>query len=242
MTTAFDLIVEDFLDDLAAIEHVVSEFDSPARLAKARVAAANSAALLVAATFEEFIREMARQFAKAVVQNSSSFRQVPQQITTTAWKRTMERFAKIKFDADASGVTIQTAIADAASKLNAFDEFCRGDLSRDIYENLIHNENNMKPTEINGLFKVSGVHDVCKQICDQQILRDELGISDSGRAHGALLETLEQFFRRRNQIAHALNPGSSTSPSQILSDIRLLSALARSLGNFLSDRLRVSAA
>ncbi len=56
MASAFKIITEEFIDDMDAIRSLVVTFSDPQKTAKSRIAAANSATLLVAATFEEFIR------------------------------------------------------------------------------------------------------------------------------------------------------------------------------------------
>jgi hypothetical protein len=46
---------------------------------------------------------------------------------------------------------------------------------------------------------------------------------------------LDEFMERRNGIAHALNPGSSTGADQIIKDLDMLDALAASLCLTLQD-------
>jgi hypothetical protein len=50
VTSVFELIREDFVEELDAIRELVTTFDGYGRSAKTRIAAANSATLLVAAT------------------------------------------------------------------------------------------------------------------------------------------------------------------------------------------------
>ena len=45
---------------------------------------------LLAATFEEFVREMARAYARAVVASSKSIEMLPSRLAHAAWRRTME--------------------------------------------------------------------------------------------------------------------------------------------------------
>lgn len=52
MASTFEIIAEEFIDDMEAIRSLVVTFSDPAKSGKARIAAANSATLLVAATFE----------------------------------------------------------------------------------------------------------------------------------------------------------------------------------------------
>ena len=78
MTTELTLITEEFDSDLEAIRLLVNAFKNspPISAPKARIAAANSATLLLAATFEEFVREMARAYAKAVVTAAHSLEEL----------------------------------------------------------------------------------------------------------------------------------------------------------------------
>jgi len=227
MATIFELITEDFVGDLDAIRTLVSTFSDSKQPAKMRIAAANSATLLVAATFEEFIREMAREYARAVVVGAESFEKLPKNLAATAWKRTMDGLGKVKFDTPQK--TGSDVFAAAQARFSIIYEFCKGDLSKDIYAELIHNENNMRPGQVNGLFKVSGLSDVCSVCSDKQPLLDVFGETEAGKAHGKLLSGLEDFFERRNDIAHALNPGQSNGPEQITTDINMLESFGKAL-------------
>lgn len=225
MASAFEAIRDDFVDDLNAIRSLVSAFDAK-QPAKMRIAAANSATLLLAATFEEFTREMAREYARAVVASAGSFEKLPKKLASTAWKRTMEGLSKIKFNEP--NKTSETFGA-ASARFNIIYEFCKGDLTREIYKDLIHNETNMRPSQLNELFNVSGLSDICKTTCGRQLILEHFGETEQGKAHGKFLSAMEDFFERRNAIAHSLNPGQSDGPDQILSDIDLLGNFGRAL-------------
>lgn len=227
MPTVFEMVYDDFVDELKAIESLVSAFADPKQPAKIRVAAANSSMLLLAATFEEFVREMAREFARAVVAGAGAFEKLPNKLVSTAWKRTMEGLGKVKFNGQKQGTTDVFGMANA--RFTVVYEFCKGDLTKDIYRELIHNEMNMRPPQINELFNVSGLSDVCRACCSRQPLLDQFGESESGIAHGKFLVAMEDFFERRNVTAHSLNAGQSNSPGQILSDIEMLQNVAVAL-------------
>jgi len=231
MTNTFDAIVEDFSKELNVISSLVQTFDTK-QPPNIRIAAANSATLLLAATFEEFIREMAREYARTVVSQASSFTELPKDLVATAWKRTMAGLAKIKFDGQKSlGVDL---IIAAQARFAVIYEFCKGDLSQDIYRELIHNEMNMRPSQINSLFKVSGLGDVCTKCSGQPAMLDAFGQSDTGKTHGKFLTAMEDFFERRNSIAHGLRFATSSAPEQINSDIHMLRSFAQALKIVLS--------
>lgn len=229
MASIFQVITEEFIDDLNAIRSLVVTFSDPQKTGKARIAAANSATLLVAATFEEFVREMARQYARAIVTNTASFEKLPPKLASTAWKRTMDGLSKMRFGGNDSGVGRENVFGAAQARFTVIHEFCKGDLTQDIYRDLIHNENNMRPGEINGLFKVSGLGDVCNKLSDKQPMLDLFGEAEPGKAHGRLLSQMEDFFERRNAIAHALNPRQSSGPDQIVNDINMLESFGKAL-------------
>jgi len=233
MASSFELTVEDFVEDIEAIRALVVTFSDSKYQTKTRIAAANSATLLVAATFEEFVREMARDFAKAVVSGASSFDKLPGNLASTAWKRTMDGLGKVKFDARGKANDI---FGTAQAKFSVIYDFCKGDLSKDIYRELIHNENNMHPGQINALFKVSGLKDVCELCSHKPSLLDMFGETEHGKAHGKILSSINDFFERRNDIAHALNAGQSNSPEQIQTDIDMLIGFGQALREVLEDQ------
>ena len=229
--SVFEIIREDFVAELGAIRELVRAFDGAGKLGKTRLAAANSATLLVAATLEEFVREMAREHARAVVARVSSFDMLPRKLVSTAWKRSMESLARVRFDVDQSAR--EGLMVDTQMRFSVVYEFVKGDLTKDIYRDLIHNENNMRPNELNAMFNVAGLSDICSKVCDKPAILTFFGESEAGKAHGKLLAALEEFFERRNGIAHALNPGQSNGPEQILTDIDLLLAFSEAMSRTL---------
>lgn len=106
-------------------------------------------------------------------------------------------------------------------------EIIREDFNSEL--DAIHNENNMRPNELNAMFKVSGLNDVCSSLCKMQAIKDYFMETETGKTHGKLIKALEEFMERRNNIAHALNPGSSAGPDQIIKDLDMLAALSTAL-------------
>jgi hypothetical protein len=234
MIDAFEVVLDEFTEDLSAIRLLVVTFGGPQQAVKARIAAANSATLLVAATFEEFVREMARAYARAVVSKAISFEKLPPKLAAIAWKRTMDSLSRMRFDGTDAGVGRENVFASAQARFTVIHKFCNGDLTQDIYRDLIHNENNMRPSEINSLFKVSGLGDVCNKLSTKRPMLDLFGEADPGKAYGRLLSGMEDFFERRNAIAHALNARQSSGPNQIINDIEMLECFGKALRETLS--------
>lgn len=236
MATVFEVITEEFLEDAEAIRTIVSILDEKKGVAKARVAAANSATLLLAATFEEFVRQMAKEYARYAVAKAGAVEKLPVKIIPVAWKRTMDNLARIKFAQESNGDSRNSTFLEAQSKFAVVHDFCRGDLTQDIYDELIHNDNNMRPGEINSLFRVSGLGDMCNLLSGTVEILQFTGESEQGKSHGRVKSLIEDFFERRNGIAHSLNHGSSSSPQEIAKDLEFFSVFAKAMQLTLDEK------
>ena len=88
----------------------------------------------------------------------------------------------------------------------------------------------MRGGEVNKLFKVGGLSNVCSRICAQGSLKELFDRNEEGEAHGDLLAALEDFFNRRNEIAHSLNSAKSSAPAEISRYIDMFRAFSKDLG------------
>lgn len=235
MATLFEAIKEDFHSEIEAIRLLVSTFSTPGQPPKARIAASNSATLLIAATFEEFVRQCAKEYARAVVTSSESFSKLPPKLAATAWKRSMESLARVRFDGDQS--SRNSLFIDTHTRFSIIHEFVKGDINQDIYDQLVHNENNMRPSELNSMFKLSGLSDVCSKMSNKHSIMEYFGEAEPRIVNNKIIDYLEEFMERRNSIAHSLNPGSSAGPDQIIKDLDMFKSFSISLCAALEEGL-----
>jgi hypothetical protein len=242
VSTVFSVIVDDFHNSLIPLKEIVQEGQEKKSAVLARVASVNATTLLLAATFEEFIRQMAREYVIQTVKNANSVNELPDDLLETAWRRTFQIFGRSN---KANGTSKKEALKFLAKRahptINALCKFIEGDIEQNIFEHLIHNENNMGPDEINRLFKVGGLPNACVEACKKTDLKEFFEMEDAGKTHEALLSSLKAFFERRNQIAHSLNSKSSASPDEVLRDICMFVALASDLGNTLEEKIPLQA-
>jgi hypothetical protein len=235
MTTVFEAISDDFLSDLEAISELVSLVERGGGSSKSRIASINSAILLLAATFEEFVREMGRQYAREFVSRVTDTRNLPRKLTATAWKRTLEELARAKIDTGGTPAPLLHIATGARSSFESICKFLEGDTSQDIYKSLIHNENNMRPEQINAIFKVCDLSNFCAKISELDYLKEYFDEEDENKVHGKLTVFINDFMEKRNNISHALNPRNSVSVDLFLKDIGFLKAVALSMARCLSE-------
>ena len=219
MPSEFDLVFEDFKIELIALEGMIGSLANVSgniASARSRVAGANAATLLLAAMFEEFIRQQVRAIFVAKATSACSLEVFPKKIAGVVWRRSLERLSRASLD------DLSSDPRSLNEKLKAVVDFCVAkDVTADVSDAVIHNEQNMRPEEMNSLFNRVGVSNMCARSCAHAPLMAFLGCETEGSADAELRARLEDFFRRRNEIAHAVQLNSSSGPPALALDIAL---------------------
>ncbi len=229
----YELISEEFIEDISALKDIINHTHGARLSSRAKVSAINSSILLLSARFEEYVRQMARQAARDVVKKSESINHIPRKLSATAWKKTLESVARAKIDTGGKPLTLKDIHSSSIIKINAMLDFLGGDKSQDIYADLIHNESNMRPDQINALFSLCDIKDICLRISGNQKILTAFHQQDSGKAHGALIEFVNDFMETRNDIAHALGTLQSVGPETFENYIASFSLFAEALSEYL---------
>ncbi len=230
VASPFSVIVDDFDEELTSLEVLVQMGQGTAVSGRTRIAAIHATTLMLAAAFEEFVRQMAREHAVQVVRSADSLAALPDSLLETAWRRTLTELARADGSRRPKREVLRVSAREARPKIDSLCAFLEGDIDQNIFDHLIHNENNMRPGEINRMFRVSGLRDICRQLCGHTSLKAFFDQEDDGHTHGDLLTALEKFIHRRNEIAHSLNPRISSAPAEVFRTIDMFRAFAKDLG------------
>ena len=222
MATEFDFIFEEFAAELNAIGEMALGAQSGS--AKSRIAAGNGATLLLAAVFEEFVRQQVKAAYREQSRSMETFKELSSKLASTIWRRAFDKFGRTPLEVFEADITI------AQSSFNSIVGFCiKKDSSSDVAEFIAHNENNMRLAQMNSLFKSIGLSNVSREIAADARMIEFLGCEDAAQADQKLQIYIEIFFKRRNEIAHAIKMGSSSGPTDLENDIALFRQLADSL-------------
>jgi hypothetical protein len=227
MPTEFDLILEDFEGELNAIEGIVAALTNTGERStspRSRVAGANAAILLLAATFEEFIRQEVKAVFTARAAVVATLNDLSERIAGAVWRHALERLARSSLD------ELQRDLGGLETRLRATVNFCiAGDVRADVSEDVAHNDYNMRPNELNRLFNQVGLKNICGVASSHEPLRTYLGCESAETAHMELKARVDDFFRRRNEIAHAIQLNSSSGPPALTADITLFREFGKAI-------------
>lgn len=238
MATEFDAIFEEFSTELDAIREVAT--GSTSGSAKSRIAAGNGSTLLLAAVFEEFVRQQVKAAYREHAKFPQHFRTLATNLAATIWRRAFDKMGRTSLEVFETDTTL------AQTSFNSIVNFClKKDSTSDVAEFIAHNENNMRTGQMNALFNSIGIKTVSQKISTDARMIEFLGCEDAGEAEQQLPASIEAFFKRRNEIAHAVQMNSSSGPTDLENDIALFrqvgDSLTRHLVAFFEERVATAA-
>jgi len=232
MPTEFELVFEEFDTQLQALTEVATASNGPQSTPKARIAAANAAILLLAATFEEFIRQEVKATFKEKAIRAKGIQDFPNKLVGTVWKRAFEKLSRTSLD------EIETGTINIDNKIASILSFClKKEVLADVGDIVSHNDNNMRHSQLNALFNGIGLQNFCANTCESAELTSFLGCDSPSQAAAELQSKLDGFFRKRNEIAHAIGVGSSSGLGDLLYDIEFFRIFGKAIFQFIEKHL-----
>lgn len=230
MAPKYLTITEDFSAELEAIRTMVRELNSPSATRGVRTSSARAAILLLAAVYEEYVRQMAGEHALCVADSPGT-----KGLRRKAWKISFDELARFN-PFVGSNELAESVKSESMEKIESLFAFMSGNFHSELLPNAIRNERNMRPTQLNQIFKLSGIDDISREICDRQCLIRYLNADNPDIAHGLFLKRQKRFFDQRNEIAHSPAPQSSVAVDVVESHVALLGMTSRALTETLGGR------
>ncbi len=236
MVSRFRAVADEFCTEVQVIQALVSSFDTTQVKPKLRAAASNSAMLLLAATFEVFVRDMAGAVARAAVAGAGEVAHIPNGILRTAWKRVFDSIARLDLPQNTRIQDIHQIVGHAEARSGAVFAFLRGNTEQEIFADLVQHDVNLRTQEINRLFGISGVSDVCGLVSQEQNVADHFQADRASATGKELVEFIDRFIEQRNSIAHSLTSASSVGANEVSNHIDTFRVFATALCVVLEQR------
>ena len=236
MVSVFRAEADEFCTEVRVLQDLVSSFENPDVPPRVRAAASNSAMLLLAATFEGFVRNMAREVARAAVAKADVVAHIPNRILRTAWKRTFDAIVRMDLPQNTRTRDIHEIVSKAEVQAKAVFAFLKGNTKQDIYTDLVQNDFNMRAQEINQLFRMSEVSDVCSLVSQEHAVIDHFHAEPANATGVELVRFIDDFIQQRNHIAHALTSSYSVGPQEVRSYTNTFCVFAQALCAVLERR------
>ena len=232
MSTNYSSITNDFHKRLANIEFLDSKLN--VKDPEILVEISRASILLISSGFEEFVRQIATEACKRVVKNAKSLKYIPDALLQTAWNRTFEVISSNLDKKLPHLEKFHQASNFAKPKIDALFGFIHGDLNQDIFDDLIYNKYNMKAQELNSMFRVCGIKNMCIEISKSKNTKKFFG--PLGDLNTQLTNTLNQFMIRRNEISHST--GYPSGNFSTISDIEFFRALTKDICLVLESKFK----
>ncbi len=241
MPSELEVIAGDFTREMQVIENLVTRVsgvqeEAGPQDASVRVAASNASMLLLAASFEEFIRELAKEFCIRLIRSAASFGDLPGEMASAAWERCLQilrglRYGKPDFDS-----------LSATASIRVLDGFClRQEVGADVSELIGYNQNNMRIKEINDIFRRVGISDVCGCVGRRDPIIEFFGAASGNVAHAKFVSHIEEFYETRNEIAHSIGSLRMSGSVQISRHLDFFRCTASAFAAELSSRVDAGA-
>ncbi len=223
----FDAIFEEFCEELDALKVVLDGLSQPnpeSVSPKARISGANASVLLLAAIFEEFVRQTVKESFVKKVSAADAITDLGKKIQGTVWRKSLSKLSRVSLD------ELLAEPHSIAAQVQAMTAFCiDGKVDADVGAAISHNERNMTSSQITELFSAVGVGNVFGQVGNNASIRRDLLLGPEENGGDKLKLRIDEFYRQRNTIAHAISLRSSSRPDSILSDVAFFRSFGRAL-------------
>jgi hypothetical protein len=234
MQSSFDLIQEDFLREVGAMQQLLAIASNAST--SARIASSNALILLLGATYEEFVREIIREYAGRLVSHSTLSHALPGEFVAAVWERSTYVLRGLKHGRD------NFDQASARSAIRQLERFCLdGDPSAVLADTVAYNENNLRPAEFNLMFKRVGLIDYCATIGNRQEMVAFFGSPSSTAAHGRMISIMGEFYDTRNEVAHSIGSYRVAGVSDLERYIQFFICLSGAIVSDMNGRLTTPA-
>lgn len=225
MSTAIEDVHADVRRELRTIRELINATEQVAPGAPGRVgvrlASSNASMLLLAASFEEFVREVARELAGYILNQPQEERQVPADMSAAVWQRAIYLLKGQKFGKQAF------QRADAELQLDALRKFClSGEVIPGLAELVTYNQNNLTALEFNEMFRRLGISNYVEELTQQAPFLEFFGVDEAQEAYDRLISRWASFYEERNSIAHSIGSYNTTGAGDVLMYVGLFEAVS----------------
>jgi hypothetical protein len=231
-TDLFSAVYEEFDSELSAIEGVLAAIPSTdgGRTSRAaRVVGNNAATLLLAAVFEEYVRQQVKAAFGELRSSISDINGFPEKLPATVWRRGLQRLA-------ASFDEVGKAPATIKGKVGQTLAFCLDKVhSADVSYALMANDTQMRPDELARMFKQLGIRDFVRILASTEIVKTGFVCCTSQEAEAHFRRWLNDFILQRNAVAHSITFGSSVTDEKLSKDIGLFRIVGQAIASVLKQ-------
>lgn len=238
MKGRFSEILDEFKGKLKSVGMLIELGANERNPKDLRLTTFNSVTLVLAATFEEYIRQMAKEHVRLTVYLADSISDLPSSLLEAIWVGVLKELSGNVnlINSETKEKSLVNVVEVARPKFEAVCNFFNGDLQQEVFNDIIHNESNMRSGQINRLFRIGGTTNICSELCEMGKLKLFFNIEKVDSVHGHFNSMLEDFFEKRNLVAHSINESLSLGRNSLSRDIEFFLCFGQDLADWLERR------
>ena len=203
--------------------------------------------MLIASYFEDFILYTATEYVNLIIREKSDITKIPNGITNSV-REEIENYVKRVFrniySEEDTFIELTSKVNQRLSNIESLFKFVEGDLTSNITNRIIKTEFHLRANEINRLFKIAGINNICSMLSKRENLGKLYGFEYKNQIlknytyiQRNLEKHLAEFYKYRNSLVHPYNKASMPYTRTLPEEINFFRAFALDLCKLLDSNL-----
>lgn len=194
--------------------------------------------VLLASSFEEFVREEVGQCADLLINKYGALTiDIQHKIRGEYWRILLERLnmsnnilTRTKPKSPDTALLAKAKVLLDSGRGFVID----GDSSHLDRDNFFHSKSNFRPHIVNKIISRLGIDDIVSSAADNSKIKSHFGVTKKVDSSERLVAKLDEFYNLRNSIVHSLSGVSGIGVDSVLEYISLMEMTAESITSVLS--------
>lgn len=247
MASDLDLIVEDLSAKFSNIRELSRSIENSTHITVAigdgetetkeirplqRAGSGLGSYLLIYFAFEDCIRQMSSAYCRYFIERHILVNRYPYTMAASYWKKSVSLLSEFN-EIKSRTKSLQTKIIMDDLSAFIFDQ----DLTKADNDRLTYHERNLRPSEINSIFKRYGIENIIRECCSNITIQNYAAETDEDRTYQSICSELNEIVERRNEIVHRIDFSRFPASGEVSAASGFLHLLAQVMAEKLSNRL-----
>ena len=206
-----------------------------------------SSIMLIASYFEDFMLYTVTEYINTIIRNECNIKNIPDGIKNSVYdelKFKLNKEFRNIYSGKESFLEFSSKVDQKISKVKSLFEFVEGDLTSNVTNQIVRTNIHLRATEVNRLFKIAGINEICTELSKSENLGDyhgfkskNLRLKNRTKIQERIEKHLAEFYKYRNSIVHPYNKANMPYSRTLPDEIKFFRAFAEDLCKFLDTTI-----